>query len=72
MCLAYCAEKKKLYSYGAMADYCYGKCFRIFVDLVFFLNNFGTLASYSILLQTNICQTFGFVRSLWWKEMPGF
>lgn len=53
VCLVYAAEKTKLFSYGELAEHCYGKCFRIFVDFIFFANNFGTLSSYTILLQSN-------------------
>lgn len=72
ICLAYCAEKTGKYTYGDLATHTYGKGFRVIVDIVFFLNNFGTLCSYCILLQSNLCQTCYFIKELWWNSMPTF
>ena len=48
LCLVYCGAKTDLYSYGELAEYSGGKSLRLFVDIVYFVNNFGTLVSYSI------------------------
>lgn len=70
ICLVYCGAKTKLYSFGELAEYSHGKKFRVFVDIVFFLNNFGTLVSYTILLQENLALTCSFIKELWWPNMP--
>lgn len=50
LCLVYAAYETKKFSYSALSQHCYGPVFRIYVDIVFFLNNFGTALSYMILV----------------------
>ena len=50
ICLIYCSEETGLNTYSELAYYCYGEAFKIFVDIIFFANNFGTAVSATILV----------------------
>lgn len=50
----YAAFETKKFTYSELAQHCYGTIFRIYVDVIFFLNNFGTALSYLILVTTKV------------------
>lgn len=60
----------KLTTFSELATWSYGPKFKIFTDIVFFLNNFGTAIAYSITAKETLSSGFGKVKEMWWSETP--
>lgn len=66
----YTSYEWNCFSYSQIALNCYGKAFAKFVDIVFFINIFGTTLSYAVMIQGNMVTAFGFLRNKFWENMP--
>lgn len=57
-------------NYSELAVWSYGEKFKIFSDIVFFVNNLGTCITYSIVIKENFAASFHTIQKNVWSEIP--
>jgi len=72
ICLIRVSSVTKLTTYSELATWSYGLNFKRFTDFVFFVNNFGTAVTYTIVAKENFASAFESLKDLFWADMPHF
>ena len=70
ICLIKVSKKTKLSTFSEMALWSYGSKFKIFTDLVYFINTFGCAVTYSIVVKENMASVCNMLTSLGVEIIP--
>ena len=70
VCLIRVSSFTGLTNYSDLAVWSYGSRFKVFSDVIFFANNFGTCVTYSIVIKENFAKSFKSIQQTVWSGIP--